>query len=132
MSEAINIAALFEECCGQRTDDANRINMVRRVNYAQARYPKNFKWKPKFLKKNGFKNRDKDGSRKNFHKPEKGPSKQFTKGSERRCYKCQKIGHIAKDCRVKVDKLNEVRIFDEDHCTFTQRTLTRYSRLRRL
>ena len=49
------------------------------VNYTQAKYPKSFKWKPKFLKRNGFKNRDSNGNKKWYQKGETPSQRQFGK-----------------------------------------------------
>ena len=104
VSEAIAIATDYVDCC-MKDEKEERNNVVRKVNYSEVQFPKNHKWKKRFLKQGGFdKKYNSSSQRTNFREGQQSFVKNnrqgnhnnnFNRPSPPRCHNCGKIGHIA-------------------------------------
>ena len=99
LEQAMRIARIYEECHGESGQKDGRPEYdIKKVNYTKAEFPKKFKFKKKSFEFNKFKSGGKftGETRKDFDK------------SKIKCFKCNKMGHMSRNCRVKTDKFHKV------------------------
>jgi len=94
LSDAIRCASIFEECCRDNQSHEHK------VNYSKVQFPKKKRFFQQKANANNFK-----PSEKSFQRRDKDRAKI-------KCYKCNREGHMANNCRVRTQgkpvSINEV------------------------
>ena len=126
LAEAIVEASRYEDCCGSGQKSPNQSNLIRKVHYAKANFPRNPRqsnfnnkqvafdrskpkpWQKSFNNNNGTKypNQRNGGFAKQPH--------QAADKAQVKCYNCQRMGHMSKDCRAPKRMVHKANIVTED------------------
>jgi len=97
LEEAISTATQFETCCNKQSiSSISDVNMLKKVNFVKHR--KNFKQEYDKNKRSNYK----------MTKPYSQPIENRFNKDKIKCYKCQKMGHISKNCR-SYDKKQSIK-----------------------